>query len=89
MKDTKVGMFVELIDEEIEDGAVLEAIVEGGVSVRLQIATLFFVVSEFLHYRKKFLFIYSKKATIPCQLVKGQVLVHLKVTSALDTVMFS
>ena len=53
MKDTKLGKFVELIDEEIEDGAVLEAIVEGGVSVRLQIATLFFVVSEFLHYRKK------------------------------------
>ena len=40
-------MFVELIDEEIEDGAILEAIVEGGVSVRLQIATLLFVVSEF------------------------------------------
>ena len=34
MKDTNLGMFVELIDEEIEDGAILEArIVEDGVSV--------------------------------------------------------
>ena len=44
-------MFVELIDEEIEDGAILEAIVEGGVSVRLQIATSLFVVSEFLYHQ--------------------------------------
>ena len=47
-------MFVELIDEEIEDGAILEAIVEGGVSVRLQIATLLFVVSEFLYHHHQF-----------------------------------
>ena len=49
MKDTRLGLW-SWINEEIEDGAVLEAIVEGGVSVRLQTATLFFVVSEFLHY---------------------------------------
>ena len=39
MKDTNLGMFVELIDEIIEDGAVLEAIVEDGVSVGLKMTT--------------------------------------------------
>ena len=59
MKDTRLGMFMELIDEEIEDGAILEAIVEGGVSVRLQIATLLFVVSEFFVSSSSIFFIGS------------------------------
>ena len=41
MEDTNLGMFVELIDQVIEDGAVLEAIDYDGVSAGLRMTTFF------------------------------------------------